>query len=168
MVTQPSGKRLLQKEQVLHNIEHALSKWTPDDYHFTNIMTVLSCSADVFACCDPCFISVRLLIWMEHHIGPWDHYSNCSETNSSQNALSLVCWCDTTDSHALDVSDDTVCRQQTHTHTRILPSPFMALYRTSASALELKFPLAFTVPLLACNMEELDKELFRCSACLVF
>lgn len=35
--------------------------------------------------------------------------------------------------------------------TRRLPSPFMALYRTSASALELKFPAGFTLPLLACN-----------------
>lgn len=32
-----------------------------------------------------------------------------------------------------------------------LPSPFMALYRTSASALESKFAAGFTVPLLACN-----------------
>lgn len=36
-------------------------------------------------------------------------------------------------------------------HTDGIPSPFMALCKTSASALELKFALAFTVPLPACE-----------------
>lgn len=34
----------------------------------------------------------------------------------------------------------------------------MALCRTSASALALKFALGFTVPLLACNMEDVHRE----------
>lgn len=49
--------------------------------------------------------------------------------------------------HASDVSCDSVLTSD----TRRLPSPFIALYRTSASALESKFPAGFTLPLLACN-----------------
>lgn len=48
------------------------------------------------------------------------------------------------------ISNDSRC-------TSISPRPFMALYRTSASALALKFPLAFTVPLLACNKKDVDR-----------
>lgn len=49
--------------------------------------------------------------------------------------------------HASGVS----CEPALPSDTRRLPSPFMALYRTSASALESKFAAGFTVPLLACN-----------------
>lgn len=60
----------------------------------------------------------------------------------------------------------TVYSARTHMHARInLPRPFMALCRTSASALALKFPLAFTVPLLACNTEDVHTQgyFFLCS-----
>lgn len=49
--------------------------------------------------------------------------------------------------HASGVS----CEPALPSDPRRLPSPFMALYRTSASALESKFAAGFTVPLLACN-----------------
>lgn len=52
--------------------------------------------------------------------------------------------------HASGVS----CEPALPSDTRRLPSPFMALYRTSASALESKFAAGFTVPLLACNKSE--------------
>lgn len=55
----------------------------------------------------------------------------------------------TTDRHASELSHDPVLTSD----TRRLPSPFMALCRTSASALELKFPKGFTLPLLACGTD---------------
>lgn len=76
--------------------------------------------------------------------GSSDYYSTCMLV-----CLSLVCWWCATDSYAFRISDDTMLTA--NIQTSILPSPFMALCRTSASALALKFPLAFTVPLLACN-----------------
>lgn len=45
---------------------------------------------------------------------------------------------------------------------QVLPSPFMALFSTSASAVALKFALALTVPLLACNRKHAQEDYFRC------
>lgn len=161
MVTRPNSGRVYvhnysHKVHMLHNNEHALSRWTLDYNYFARIIAAVGRGQQM------CLLTVTQVssllvcvwltaVWVESRADSRDYYSYCPERNSAKSALSLVCCSCTTDWRAFRVSDNTA-----RTHTDILPSPFMALYRTSASALALKFALGFTVPLLACNVEEMD------------
>lgn len=63
----------------------------------------------------------------------------------------------TTGRHASELTHDPVLTSD----TRRLPSPFMALCRTSASVLELKFPKGFKLPLLACGTDRVGLFIYQ-------
>lgn len=118
-----------------HN-EHAPSEQLLDDYHCprdANCLITVSRGVVQMRLCS--CVHGRLL-------SGWSS-GQTKEDSSKQHGLF------TTGRHASESSHDPVLTSD----TRRLPSPFMALYRTSASALELKFPKGFTLPLLACGTD---------------
>lgn len=80
-----------------------------------------------------------------------NYCGDCFQRNYVQIVLPLAGRSCSTDRHAHRPQN---IRWLWRRHTDSLPSPFMALCKTSASALELKFALGFTVPLLACESKE--------------
>lgn len=128
--------------------EHAPSEQLLDDYHFTRYASCLITVArgvvqmrlqlQPYSC-----VHGRLMVFMAppRLLSGWSSVQT-KEDSSGQRLF-------TTDRHASELSHDPMLTSD----TRRLPSPFMALCRTSASALESKFPKGFTLPLLACGTD---------------
>lgn len=136
MVTIQASKACTRATGESHN-EHAPSEPLLDDYHLTryaNCLITVSRGAEQIRLKRPCSCVHGQLL------SGWSSVQT-KEDSSKQHF--------TTDRHASELSHDPVLTSD----TRCLPSPFMALYRTSASALELKFPKGFTLPLLACGTD---------------
>lgn len=104
---------------MLHNNEHALSRWTLDYNYFARIIAAVGRGQQM------CLLTVTQVssllvcvwltaVWVEPRADSRDYYSYCPERNSAKSALSLVCCSCTTDWRAFRVSDNTA---RTHTQT---------------------------------------------------
>lgn len=147
---------------ISYNNEYTLSSWAPDYKHCTHMITTVSHSQCVFAHSDVSQVS-PLLSCLRLMLSGWSSAQTAvitaglTQRGTSFNKLSH--WFDEGDLHtdtpSFNISNDS-------RHTRISPSPFIALYRTPASSLALKFPLAFTVPLPACKHKDVTKGGLSC------